>query len=150
MRALSALLLVTVLGACAPKDAAPTSDSTEPAVAAVPAIANFAGTWNTTVTLEGVADPVSSTMSGTADFGSWTMTLAGRDPIPLEVAVHGDSLIAESAEYESILRKGVMVRTRTVGAITDGMLMGTVVATYRTANSEETVNGTFHATRAPE
>ncbi len=150
MRTVPILLLVTMLAACSAKDAEPAPDTTTAVAVAATTLADFAGTWNNTVTLEGVTDPVASTFTGTADMTSWTMTLAGRDPIPLEVAVHGDSMIAESAEYESILRKGVMVRTRTASVVQDGMLMGNMIATYRTPKGEEVVKGSFHGTRAPE
>jgi hypothetical protein len=154
MRAIPSLLLVTLIAACAPKDAEPTPEApaSEATAASAPAgtPADFAGTWNLTATMDGVADPIQSTMQGTTDFASWTMTLPGRDPVTLEVAMHGDSLVTESLEYESILRAGVMVTVRTASVVKDGMMMGNMVATYRTATGEEKVAGTIHGTRAPE
>ncbi len=90
-----------------------------------------------------------SQISGTAAGTDWTMALEGRDPITLQVSVVGDSLIAESSEYESILRQGVMVRTRTAGAMADGMMNGTITATYRTPAGDELVTGTFTGSRMP-
>jgi hypothetical protein len=131
-----------MLTACgAPKDATPPPP-------AGPTLADFAGTWENTSTLTGVAAPVTSTMTGTADTTGWTMTLQGRAGIPLHVSVVGDSLIAQSAEYESILRKGVMVTTRTAAVLKDGMLVGTLMADYKTAKGVEKVAGTYEGKRA--
>ncbi|MDA1082693.1 MAG: hypothetical protein O2973_13675 [Gemmatimonadetes bacterium] len=120
-----------------------------PAPPAGPTLADFAGTWDNTSTLTGVADPLKSTMTLTADGVGSTLTLEGRDPIALQVSVVGDSLISQSAEYESILRSGVMVSTRTAGVLADGMLTGNMVATYKTPAGEELVTGTLMGMRAP-
>jgi hypothetical protein len=146
MRSVPAALFAVLLAACAPAEE-PVPEAPPPPPA--PTLAEFAGTWQNSATLTGVADPVASTMSGTAAGTDWTMTLAGRDPIPMTVSVVGDSLVAVSAEYESILRPGVMVTTRTAAVIHDGMLMGNITATYRTAAGEEVVTGTITGTRAP-
>jgi len=97
--------------------------------------------------LTGVADPVPSTMTGTAAGNDWTMSLEGRPNIPLTVSMAGDSLIGQSAEYESILRPGVMVTVRTASVLRDGALVGNMIATYRTAAGEEVVLGTMTGTR---
>ncbi len=130
-----------LLMACAPADR---QDDPEPALS----LADFAGTWNTTTTLAGVENPVESQMVGTAD-GAWTLNLAGRDPMPLRVSIAGDSLIAVSPEYESILRPGIMVSVRTAGVKQRDMMVGNITATYRTGEAEEVVTGTFQSTRAP-
>lgn len=143
MRSLSAMLAFAVLTACgAPKEAAP------PPPPPGPTLADFAGTWENTSTLTGVAAPVTSTITGTADATGWTLSLQGRASIPLQVSVVGDSLIAQSAEYESILRKGVMVTTRTAAVLKDGMLVGTLMADYKTATGVEKVAGTLEGKRA--
>jgi hypothetical protein len=150
MRALPALLSILLVTACAPPDAdTDVEDAATDATAADAVdLADFAGTWQTTTTLEGVADPVPSTMSGGADGAGWTMSLDGRDNIPLTVAVAGDSLVSESAQYESILRPGVMVTVRTAGTLQpDGSMAGNMTATYNTPEGEQKVNGTFRSTR---
>lgn len=146
MRSVSAVLVAALLVACGPAEA-PVPEA--PAPPPAPTLADFAGTWQNSATLTGVADPVPSTMTGTAAGTDWTMTLAGRDPVPMTVSVVGDSLIAVSAEYESILRPGVMVTTRTASVLHDGMLMGNMTATYKTATGEEVVTGTITGTRVP-
>ena len=148
MRFAVALLAVAAVTACAAKEE-PAADSAAPAAAAAaPTVADFAGTWNTKSVLEGSPDTVASTMTGTAD-GTWTMSLEGRPNIPLTVSVSGDSLIAQSAEYESILRKGVQVTVRTAGVRSGDTMTGNLVATYKTASGEQVVNGTFTSTKAP-
>lgn len=110
-------------------------------------IADFAGTWENTASLEGVDEPVPSTLTGSASGDDWTMSLEGRDNIPLEVSMVGDSLISQSAEYESVLRPGVMVTVRTASVLHGDMLMGNMVATYRTPQGEERVIGTMEGRR---
>jgi hypothetical protein len=152
MRFAPAVLAAVLLVGCAPDEEAPPAEAPameEAAPAAAPAmqLADFAGTWQNTATLEGVADPVASTMTGTAAGNDWTMSLEGRPNIPMTVSVQGDSLIAESAEYESILRAGVMVRTRTASVLQNGELVGNLTATYKTQAGEEVVKGTIRGTR---
>lgn len=149
MRVMIALTSVLLI-ACGGSDATPDADTTAEgaATADAPEVADFAGNWQTMSTLEGVADPVPSTMSGNADGTGWTMSLQGRDNIPLAVSVAGDSLITESAEYESILRPGVRVTVRTAGTLqADGSIAGNLLATYRTPEGEQRVPGTFRSTR---
>lgn len=134
---------LALLVACAPAER-----QEEPAPPAGPSLADFAGTWNTTTMLVGVEAPVESQMIGTAD-GVWSMVLPGRDPVPLQVSVVGDSLIATSGEYESVVRPGVMVSVRVASVLHGDMLMGNLTATYRTAAGEEVVTGTTQSARAP-
>lgn len=143
MRAIALLVTATLLAACAPKEEAPALDTTP----AAPTIADFAGTWNVSSILEGTPDTVRSTLTGTADPASWTMTLEGRPNIPVTVSIMGDSLIGQSAEYESILRQGVMVSVRTASVLTNGTLAGNLVATYKTPTGEQVVRGTMTATK---
>jgi hypothetical protein len=145
MRALAFLLTAALLTACAPKEEAPTPDTT-PAPAA-PTLADFAGTWNVSSMLEGTPDTVKSTLAGTADPASWTMTLEGRPNVPVTVSIVGDSLIGQSAEYESILRQGVMVSVRTASVLANGALTGNLVATYKTPTGEQVVRGTMTGTK---
>ena len=148
MRFAVALLAVAAVTACAAKEE-PAADSAAPAAAAAaPTVADFAGTWNTASVLEGTPDTVRSTLTGTAD-GTFTMSLEGRQNIPLTVSISGDSLIAQSAEYESVLQKGVMVTVRTAGVRSGDTMTGKVVATYKKPTGEQIVNGTFTSTKAP-
>jgi hypothetical protein len=112
-----------------------------------PTLADFAGTWDVTSHLQGVDNPVPSTLKGSADAASWTLSLEGRPDVPVTVSVVGDSLIVQSAEYESVLRPGVMVTVRTAGVRNGDKLEGTVVATYKTPSGDEVVHGTMEAMR---
>lgn len=145
MRNFSWLLAAALIAACTPaKEAEPVAEA-PPA----PTIAHFAGTWNSTATLTGVANPVSSSMTVTADGVGSTITMEGRIGVPVTISMMGDSLVAVSAEYESILRKGVMVSTRTAAVIEGGMMKGSLVATYKSATGPEVVTGTIESHRAP-
>lgn len=148
MRLTAALLSLVIVAACAPKEEAPMADSPAAAPAA-PTMADFAGTWNVASVLEGTPDTVKSTLTGTADSPNWTMSLEGRPNIAVAMSMVGDSLVGQSAEYESILRKGVMVTVRTASVMMDGMLHGSLTATYKTPQGEQVVKGTMTGTKAP-
>ena len=66
----------------------------------------------------------------------------------MTLSVAGDSLIAMSAEYESLIRKGVKVVTRLAIHRAGDDMHGNVVATYKTAKGDEVVNGTLTAKKA--
>lgn len=152
-RAAQSLLVLSLLVACSPKkDAA--SDTTAattpaPAMAEGPKVADFAGTWQMTNTLVGVEKPVMGTLVGSADGNTWTLSLEGRPNVAVQASMAGDSLITQTAEYESVLRKGVMVTVRTAAVMSGGAMTGNMVATYKTPTGTEVVNGTVAATRAP-
>jgi hypothetical protein len=148
MRFAVALLAVATLAACAKKEE-PAADSAAPAAAAAaPTVADFAGTWNSSSVLEGSPDTVKSTLTIMAD-GTGHMTLEGRPNIPVTLSVSGDSLISQSAEYESILQKGVQVTVRTAVVRSGDTMTGKLVATYKKPTGEQIVNGTIMSTKAP-
>ena len=147
MRFAAALLAVAAVAACAPKEEA-TPDSAAAAVAAAPTVADFAGTWNIASVLEGTPDTVKSTITTSAD-GTCSLTLEGRPNVSCTASISGDSLVIQTAEYESVLRKGVMVTVRTAGVMSGGMLTGRLVSTYKTPSGDQMVNGTYTGTRAP-
>jgi hypothetical protein len=152
MRVTAALLTCFFVAACGGgEEAAPVTEEAAPAAAEVqpagPTVADFAGTWQLSAVVEGTPDPVPVTLEGSADGSDWTMVLEGRDPISVEVSINGDSLIVQSAEYESVLRAGVMVTVRTAGVMEDGGMVGTMLATYRTEAGEEQVPGTLEGMR---
>jgi hypothetical protein len=145
MRALPIVVAAIILTGCgAPADQPAQAG---PATTAGLSLADVAGTWENTATLDGVPEPVVSTMSGSAAGDDWTMAFPDRAGIPMLVSIASDSLIGQSAEYESILRPGVMVSVRTASVLQDGELVGSLVATYRTANGEEVVPGALRGVR---
>lgn len=154
-RVVPAILVTAALAACGGAKEAATDSSGVTATAMAPAPAaktpaSFAGTWQSEAKLEGVEKPVPSTLSGSADGNTWTISLEGRPNIPAMASMSGDSLVLQSAEYESVLRKGVMVTTRTASVMSDNnMLMGNMTATYKTAAGSEVVKGTIMSTRKP-
>jgi hypothetical protein len=145
MRAVTTFLCVLLVAACGAAEQPPQAG--DAADTAAHDIADYAGTWENVVTLDGAAAPIPSTMSGSSAGTDWTMSLEGRPGIPLQVKIVGDSLISESAEYESLLRPGVMVSVRTASVLRDGVLVGDVVADYRTAEGNQQVHGTLRGTR---
>lgn len=143
MRITLILISIALLSACASdreRDEASTANDIT--------LADFAGTWNTTVELTGVEDPVESQLIGSTDGSSWTMNLAGRDPIPMHMSIAGDSLIGVSDPYESILRPGVMVSIRSASVRQGDSMAGNVRVVYDTEDGKEVVEGTMHSTLA--
>jgi len=145
--AVTALVTLTLVAACAPKDDAPAAGDAAVQAPAAATVADFAGTWQVQAVIG--ADTVPSTMARGAD-GTWTLTFAGRPPVPLTVSMSGDSLVSQSAEYESVLRKGTMVTVRTAAVKTgEGAMAGSMMATYKSATGEEMAHGTITGTKMP-
>jgi len=144
----TAALALLFIAACAPKEKPAEPPAAPPPPPPAPSVADYAGTWNTTVTMTGAKAPVETQLVSAAD-GSWTMVAKDRAPVPLTMSMSGDSLIAVSAEYESLIRKGVMVSIRTASVRSGDSMNGVVVATYKTKKGDEVVNGTMTATKAP-
>ncbi len=112
-----------------------------------PTMADFAGTWRAVGIMEGTPDSILSQFSGPASEYGWQLTLPGRDPMPMQVWIQGDSLIAVSEKYRGILRKGVMVQLRSAGVLEDGRLVGNLLATYDSTGGQALAKGTFTAER---
>lgn len=138
MRPLSFVLGAALVAACAKPDAPP------PAVPAPPAmtvnLADVAGTWTLQVMRENSDSViVTNTIVASADPAAWTMTLPGRAPMALRVSTSGDSVVTEAGPYESVLRPGVQVSTRSAMKLEGGMLMGTTVARYAGGGADSVV-----------
>lgn len=132
-RALPLLLVVACAKAEKPAADAPAGT---PAASAGISLQDMAGTWSMKTTAEG-SDSVLVTfqLNATSSESGWTLSFPGRDPVPVRVlAVAGDSVVTESGPYESMLRKGVQVTTRTVMRLSHGALTGSTVASYSTGD----------------
>ena len=147
MRFAVAFLVLSAAAACAAKEEA-TPDSAAPAVAATPSVADFAGSWQLSTVLEGAKDTVKSTVNVMAD-GSCSLVLEGRPNISCTTSMSGDSLVVQTSEYESILRKGVMTSVRSAAILMNQMMHGNLVSSYKMPNGEQKVAGTFTGTKAP-
>lgn len=150
MRRLMVLCCAAVLVACAKKDQPPAADTTAMAPPAA-TMADMAGKWSMQTKRVG-SDSVLLTyeLNATADTSGWTITFTGRDPIPLRVSpMAGDSVVTETGQYESALRKGVQVWTHSVMRMEGGNLVGTTVAHYAVKTADSVVNLRAEGTRAP-
>jgi len=147
MRKGLAVLSALVLVACGAPDEDPAPGPQ--AVTEATSIADFAGTWSGAATLEGVDEPVPTTMAGSAAGDDWTLSVPDRENIPLRVHVSGDSLVVQSEEYESILRPGVTAHVRSAGVLRNGEMVGTALVTYITPEGQEEIRGTMRSTRVP-
>jgi hypothetical protein len=152
-------MCAVLLTACAKKDNAATdttvATTTDSAAAPAPPaptainLADIAGKWNlSSVPTTGTATPVKSVLDAKSTTSGWTLTFPGRKPVAEHVTVAGDSVMLESDPYESVLRKGVQVRTTGVFRLQNGNLIGQNTAHYsvKTADSVLVLNTT--ATRA--
>lgn len=128
------LFCATVSGVgCAPAEKQPPQD--QATAAAIVSLADFAGAW----TITGFAESSDSVLityelNATATPDGWTSTLPGRQPMPVRVVlVDGDSVVTETGPFESALRPGIMVTTRSVARLQADTLTGSIVARYDAA-----------------
>ncbi|HSE53693.1 MAG TPA: hypothetical protein VLB00_15990 [Gemmatimonadales bacterium] len=153
MRFFVSLCCAAVLAGCSKPDATPAADTTAvaaPAPAPI-SLAEVAGKW-TVRTMAENSDSVlvTSEMTATADTSGWVTIVPGRPPLPTRVIeVAGDSITTEFGPFESVLRAGVQVTTRTVMRLRDGKLVGTLVARYVTTGADSVTRLRLEATRAP-
>lgn len=150
MRTSSALVMILLLAACGGESSdAPPADA-ETAVEAMPSLeetlASMSGVWNLMAEIEGTEDPIAVRIDAGTD-GVWTMTLPDREPMVVDVTMQGDSLVMEVPDYESVIRDGVTVSTRTAAVVDGDQMMGTITATYRSAEGDEVVGGTMEGSR---
>lgn len=128
------------------------TDAGAAAADSVPALtlADLAGRWSIQAWRDtGNAVLTTYEIEGTADPASWRILFPNRPPIPLRVTVDGDSMVAEAGPYESVLRAGVAVVTRTVNRRQGDRLVGTFLARYATNMVDSVLTGRTEGTRAP-
>jgi hypothetical protein len=141
------LCVVAIAGGCAPGEEQPAQE--QPAAAPTGSLADLAGTWMVTA-MDPSSDSVLITyeLNATATSEGWTSTLPGREPMPVRVIlVDGDSVVAEAGPFESALRPGGTVTTRTVIRLQGDMLTGTMVARYGTERADSVLTGRLHGMR---
>jgi hypothetical protein len=160
MRTLILFCCAAVLTGCAKSEdrAAETSmgrDTVTPG-AATPSssarisLSDVAGKWKIRSMDENGSNVVETELLARADTSGWTVTGPNRKPIPVRViAVAGDSIVTEAGPYESFIRKGVQVRTRTVNRLQDGKLVGTTEARYAKAGRDSVAQRRTEGTRVP-
>jgi hypothetical protein len=65
------------------------------------------------------------------------------------IEVAGDSVTTEFGPFNSVLRPGTQVTTRSVMRLRDGKLVGYLIAHYVTAGADSVARLRLEATRAP-
>jgi hypothetical protein len=153
MRHLVSCCCAVVLIGCAKSEEQPARDTTAaaPATPATISLGDVAGKWAVRNMIErGDSTLVSFEMVATANTSGWTFNFPNRKPVPVRVvAVDGDSIVTEAGPFESVLRKGVQVTSRTVNRLQDGKLVGATVARYATSRPDSVLRLRFEGTRAP-
>ncbi len=150
MRTFTALMITLALAACGGESSeappAETDTAAEPMEVAETSLASLSGVWNLTAMIDGTPDPIAVRVDAGAD-GVWTMTLPDREPMVVDVTMEGDSVIMVVPDYESVIRDGVTVSTRTAAVVDGDDMMGTITATYRSDDGDEVVGGTMEGSR---
>jgi hypothetical protein len=150
-------LSAAVLAGCAKKDNAAVDTSTMAAstpVATAPApvnLADVAGKWNVRAVPATGTDttPTNSVITATSTTSGWTITFAGRPPIPMTVTVDGDSIMTTAGPYQSVRRKGVQVTTNGVMRLQGGNLVGQTTAHFKVKTPDSVLVLTTTGSRAP-
>lgn len=159
MRRIALCCCVVVLAGCnkpkeqPPAAEAPAAAAETPAAPPAPAplaLADLAGKWNLrTMPENSDSTLISYEMVATGDTTGWVFHFPKRKPVPIRVvAVAGDSLVLEAGPYESVLRKGVQVTTRSVSRLQDGKLVGATTAHYKTSGPDSVRQLRVEGTRA--
>jgi hypothetical protein len=145
-----------VLVGCSESKEQPATDemADAPATPAAPApiaLADVAGKWAIRLMPEsGDSTLLSFEMVATGDTSGWMFNFPKRKPVPVRVlAVDGDSIVVEAGPFESNLRKGVQVTSRTVNRLQDGKLVGATTARYAKSGPDSVAQFRFEGTRAP-
>jgi hypothetical protein len=146
---------VALVGCSKPKEEPPIESTAAapetPAAPAPIALADVAGKWSVrTMAESGDSTLVTYEMVTTSDTSGWFLNFPKRKPVPIRVlAVSGDSVVTEAGPFESVLRKGIKVTTKSVVRLQDGKLVGTTVAHYATTGADSVRNLRMEGTRAP-
>ena len=120
------------------------------ATAAEISLADVAGKWKLRSTDEAGENVVEAELVATSDTSGWTLTAPKRKPVPVRVvAVAGDSIATEAGPFESFIRKGVQVTTRTVYRLHGGKLVGTIEAHYAIGGRDSVARRPSEGTRVP-
>lgn len=113
-------------------------------------LADFAGTWRVRGLNEAGDSIVGFQVTATGDTLGWTIAFPNRPAISLRVvAAAGDSVITEAGPYESVLRKGVQVRTRAVMHLQGNKIVGTTIARYATTGPDSVLQVRTEGMRVP-
>jgi hypothetical protein len=148
MHRFTVVACLAVFAACSPGERQEAADTQEAAAPAAMTLADFAGAWSMRAMTEaGDSVLVEYQLAASADPAGWTVTFPGREPMPIEVMLDGDSLMLNLGTYPSALREGVSVTTTSVARMVDGRLAGTFVAHYQTTDADSVVNGRQEGTR---
>lgn len=156
MRTFTICCCVALMAGCAKPEQQAVKDTTGATLGAgataMPiTLAAVAGNWNVH-TMAANSDSVLLTFNivATGDGSDWTFSFPGRSPVSARVVTtDADSIVTEAGPYESALRKGVQVSTRSVMRLQNGKLVGNTVAHYMTTGSDSVLNLRTEATRAP-
>jgi hypothetical protein len=151
MRYLALLCCAGLLVGCGEQQQAASDEMEGEAapMAEMTSLADFTGTWEMqALTESGDSVLVEYEMVATDDMDGWTITFPERETMPVRILAHeGDSIVTEVGPYESLFRPGVMVTTRSVGRLENGMMVGTFTATYETEDADSTMSGQSRGTK---
>jgi hypothetical protein len=156
MRHLALGCCTVVLASCSKSSDQPPQDAMADSAAMAPAptpasiaLADVAGKWTVRVMPEtGDSTLLTYELVATGDTDGWEIHFPKRPPLAVRVvAVDGDSIVTEAGPFESMLRKGVQVRSRAVNRLQDGKLVGVTTARYETSGPDSVRTLRTEATR---
>jgi hypothetical protein len=150
MRRILALCTVVAVACAKTEQAADTTAAAAPPPPP-PAItaADLAGTWDLkTMPMNRDTVLTTGTMTSTGTADGWTMTLpSSKTPVPVRiVSMGGDSVVSETGQFSSAVRRGQKVSIHSIQHLKDGKLTGVVHAKY---SNGDTATFRVEATKRP-
>jgi hypothetical protein len=154
MRILVLLSCAAVIVGCAKTEQPPANDTTgasaTPVASTRISLADVAGKWKVRTTDLDGSNAVDGELTVTPDSSDWTLSLPNRKPVPVKIlSVSGDSIVTQAGPFESVLRPGVQVTTRTAFRLQDGKLVGPTETRWATSHGDSVVQRRTEGTRAP-
>ena len=129
---LAALAVVACSKGEAPADSAAAAAPAPPPTPAITA-ADLTGTWDMkTMLMDRDSVVATSELIATGTTDGWTMKVPQQTKaVPIaSVAIAGDSVVTQTGEFNSALRKGQKVTSHTISHLKNGQLTGVTHARY--------------------
>jgi len=117
-----------------------------------PTLADFAGSWDLTVTFPEQGDTVHASLTGSEAGSDWVMINPGNQRVRMPtVSLKGDSMILVSEDFPAVVSPGARAQVRTAAVLREGVMEGKILATFDLRDGSQQVRaGEIRAVRKRE